>query len=97
MLAVILILTILIISFILALRSLNELEVPEEAKKAIKRARPKLKVSGIFLFFKDKASPRGSARGVLHYPTSESSSSTKPSSAASDSSSDKTVSGLTKV
>lgn len=95
MLALVLIL-ILIISFILAFRSLAELEVPEEAKKTIKSIRPKLSVSGIFLFFRDK---------VLHYPTlrqaqgepSEGSSSGKPSSAASDSSSEGTGSGLTKV
>lgn len=90
----ILILAILVVSFILALRTLPELEVPKEVKEAVNKARQK-RVSGIFLFFRDK---------VLHYPTlrqaqgepSETSSPGKTSSEASVSSSERIGSGLTK-
>ncbi|TSC54085.1 MAG: hypothetical protein LiPW16_158 [Microgenomates group bacterium LiPW_16] len=81
----ILILAILVVSFILALRTLPELEVPKEVKEAVNKARQK-RVSGIFLFFRDK---------VLHYPTPGNSSSGKASSSVSGSS-NATVSGLTK-
>lgn len=55
---IIIIVTILLVSFILAFRALKELEVPEEAKKTIKSIRPKVSISGFFLFLKGK---------VLHF------------------------------
>lgn len=73
---------VLIISFILALRALPELEVPPEAKEAIKSTQPKLKISGIFLFLKERTTEGSSflkertTNGssffkdrVLHFPT----------------------------
>lgn len=75
------------VSFILAWRSLPELEIPEEAKKTITRARKKRGVSGVFLFFRDK---------ILHYSSLESFSSDNSSSSPPDSSEEKITSGLTK-
>lgn len=62
---------VLIISFILALRALPELEVPPEAKEAIKSTQPKLKISGIFLFLKERTTEGSSffKDRVLHFPT----------------------------
>lgn len=70
-------LIILLISFILALRSLSELQVPQEILLKIKQGQSPPKFWGMIIFLKGK---------ILHYYSSSSSKEVSSNSSLSDSS-----------